>query len=110
MGWCSYIAYFFAGALLANGVPHFVHGISGKRFQSPFASPPGIGESSAPVNVIWGLANFIIGYVLICGIGDFTFGFTLDTMITGLSATVTSIALALYFGPCAVADFHLGAI
>ena len=54
MAWYAYLAYFAAGALLVNGVPHFVNGISGKRFQSPFASPPGVGESPPLVNVLWG--------------------------------------------------------
>jgi hypothetical protein len=76
MAWYAYLAYFFGGVFLANGVPHFVHGISGKKFQSPFDSPPGVGESSPLVNVLWGAANFIVGYVLIFGVGDFSFGFT----------------------------------
>ena len=46
MPWYDYLAHFFAGAFLANGVPHFVQGICGNKFQSPFASPPGVGESS----------------------------------------------------------------
>ena len=57
MAWYAYIAWFFAGAFLANAIPHTVQGICGNRFQTPFASPPGVGESSAVVNVIWGLAN-----------------------------------------------------
>ena len=61
MPWYAYIAYFFAGAFLANSVPHFVQGICGNKFQSPFASPSGIGESSAVVNVIWGWLNFVGG-------------------------------------------------
>ena len=98
MAWYVYLAYFFAGAFLANGVPHFVHGISGKRFQSPFASPPGIGESSPLVNVIWGLTNFIISYVLIFGVGNFAFGFTIDMLVAGLGAIATAITLSLHFG------------
>jgi len=98
MAWYVYLAYFFAGGFLANGVPHFVHGISGKRFQSPFASPPGTGKSSPLVNVIWGLANFVIGYVLIFGVGNFAFGFTIDMLITGLGAVFTAITLSLHFG------------
>ena len=98
MVWYAYAAYFFAGVLLANGVPHFVHGISGKRFQSPFASPPGIGESSPLVNVIWGLANFVAGYALLCGVGNFTFGFTVDTLMMASGAFFTAVSLALYFG------------
>ena len=74
MAWYAYLAYFAAGALLANGVPHFVNGISGKRFQSPFAWPPGVGESPPLVNVIWGLANFAGGFALIFGVGYFRFG------------------------------------
>jgi hypothetical protein len=48
----------------ANFVPHFVHGISGDRFPSPFAQPPGKGLSSPTVNVVWALFNLVIGYIL----------------------------------------------
>lgn len=65
MPWYYYVAHFFAGVFLANGVPHFVHGISGNKFQSPFASPPGVGESSAIVNVVWGWFNFVIAGALV---------------------------------------------
>jgi hypothetical protein len=97
MVWYAYLAYFFAGVFLANGVPHFVHGITGRRFQSPFASPPGVGESSPLVNVIWGLVNFLIGYVLIFGVGDFRFGLTLASLMAGLGALATAVGLAWYF-------------
>ena len=98
MVWYVYLAYFAAGLFLANGVPHFVNGIAGRRFQSPFASSPGVGESSPLVNVIWGMVNFVIGYVLICGIGDFAGGFTLDVLMVGLGAFGTAVGLAWYFG------------
>jgi hypothetical protein len=64
VNWYDYIACFFAGAFLANAVPHFVHGISGDRFPTPFASPPGKGLSSPKVNVVWALLNLIVGYIL----------------------------------------------
>lgn len=64
MIWYDYIACFFAGMFLANAVPHFVHGISGDRFPSPFAHPPGKGLSSPTVNVLWALFNMAVGYVL----------------------------------------------
>jgi hypothetical protein len=64
MHWYNYVACFFAGMFLANAVPHFVHGISGDGFPTPFAKPPGKGLSPAPVNVIWALVNLVIGYVL----------------------------------------------
>ncbi len=64
MKWYHYVACFFAGAFLANAVPHFVNGVSGNPFPSPFANPPGKGLSSPVVNVLWGLGNFIVGYLL----------------------------------------------
>ena len=60
-----YVAAFFAGAFLANAVPHFVHGISGDRFPTPFARPPGRGLSSPTVNVAWALFNLLVGYGLL---------------------------------------------
>jgi len=65
MAWYDYVAWFFAGAFLANSIPHLVQGMSGNRFQTPFASPPGVGESSAIVNVVWGFVNVAIGGVLL---------------------------------------------
>ncbi len=98
MAWYVYLAHFVAGLFAANGIPHFVNGISGKRFQSPFASPPGVGESSPLVNVIWGIINFIIGYVLIYGVGTFVCGFTLNVLVFGIGVLVAAAALASYFG------------
>ena len=65
MKWYHFIACFFAGMFLANAVPHFVHGVSGDLFPSPFANPPGKGLSSPTVNVLWGLGNFFVGYILL---------------------------------------------
>ncbi|MGO8910997.1 MAG: hypothetical protein ACLQDM_16985 [Bradyrhizobium sp.] len=65
MVWYVYVAWFFAGAFLANAIPHIVQGICGNRFQTPFASPSGVGESSAIVNVIWGFFNLAIGGTLL---------------------------------------------
>ena len=65
MHWYNYVACFFAGSFLANVVPHFVHGISGDRFPTPFAKPPGRGLSSPTVNVLWALLNLVVGYLLL---------------------------------------------
>ena len=64
MKWYHYLACFFAGMFLANAVPHFVGGVSGATFPTPFANPPGKGLSSPTVNVLWGMFNLIIGYLL----------------------------------------------
>lgn len=63
--WFHYIAAFFAGFFLANVVPHFIHGISGDSFPTPFANPPGKGLSSPTVNVLWACFNLLVGYVLL---------------------------------------------
>jgi hypothetical protein len=64
MKWYHYISCFFAGAFIANFVPHFIHGVSGDPFPSPFSDPPGKGLSSPTINVLWGLLNLVIGYLL----------------------------------------------
>lgn len=69
--WYHYVAYLFGGAFLANFVPHFVNGVSGSPFQSPFASPPGEGLSSSSVNAAWGLFNLFIAYLLLVRVGRF---------------------------------------
>lgn len=97
MDWYVYLAYFAAGAIITNGVPHFNKGMAGERFQTPFASPPGLGESSALVNVIWGLINFIAGYLLIFGVGEFQIGLTLDALAVGLGALFASVISAWFF-------------
>ena len=60
--WYHDVAYFFGGVFLANTIPHLVNGISGSPFQSPFASPPGVGLSSSTVNVLWGMFNLSVAY------------------------------------------------
>lgn len=65
MQWYHYFSAFWAGMFLANAVPHFVHGISGNSFPTPFANPPGKGLSSPFINVVWALFNLVIGYLLL---------------------------------------------
>lgn len=66
MKWYHYLMCLLGGAFVANFVPHFVSGITGLEFPTPFASPPPPeGASSAPLNVIWALANLIGGYLLL---------------------------------------------
>jgi hypothetical protein len=98
MTWYTYLAYFFAGAFLANGIPHFIHGISGKRFPTPFAKSMSKGKSSPVVNVIWGVVNFLIGYALVFDVGQFQFGFSLSILMLVLGGIVTSAVLALILG------------
>lgn len=87
MGW-TWLADFFGGVFLANAVPHFVNGISGRRFPTPFATPPGRGESSPTVNVLWGSLNAALAWVLLWNLGDFDLhrvGRVLVAMVGGLA-------------------------
>jgi hypothetical protein len=64
MSWYNYLFSLLAGMFLTNAVPHFVYGICGDRFPTPFAHPPGKGLSSPTVNVLWALLNLVVGYIL----------------------------------------------
>jgi hypothetical protein len=98
MRWYHYIAYFFGGAFLANAIPHFVSGVTGHPFQSPFASPPGQGLSSATINVLWGSFNLAIGYLLIYRVGTFALRQTRHVIVAGLGALLMAVMLAHAFG------------
>ena len=92
------IAYFFGGAFLVNAVPHFVSGVAGRRFPSPFASPPGKGLSSPTVNVLWGAFNFVVAYLLILRVGPFDIHNNLDVLLVGAGALLMGINLSRWFG------------
>jgi len=96
--WYHTIAYFFGGIFLANAVPHYVAGVSGGAFQSPFASPSGEGLSSAMVNVLWGFFNLVVGYLLVLRVGTFRFRRTRHVAALGLGALLISLFAARHFG------------
>ncbi|MGH6876486.1 MAG: hypothetical protein ACREHV_03795 [Rhizomicrobium sp.] len=98
MKWAHYIGWFLGGVLLANAIPHFVSGLMGQAFQSPFAKPPGKGLSSSTVNVLWGFSNLVVGYILVCRIGDFDLRSTADVAAAGLGVLLMSLMLARTFG------------
>jgi hypothetical protein len=52
MAWLHFVSYLFGGFFLCNAIPHFVSGVTGRPFQSPFAKPPGEGLSSSIINVL----------------------------------------------------------
>jgi hypothetical protein len=97
------LSYFFGGAVLANAVPHFVSGMMGRPFQSPFAKPHGVGLSSSTVNMLWGFANLVIGYLLVCRVGDFDLRNTIDAAALALGILLLGIFSARHFG-----QFHGG--
>jgi hypothetical protein len=98
MHWYHYVSYFFGGAFLANTLPHLGNGVSGRPFQSPFAKPPGQGLSSSTVNVLWGIFNLAVAYVLICRVGSFNLLSTQHVLVLGAGILVMSLMLARTFG------------
>jgi hypothetical protein len=98
MPWYVYLAYFFGGAFLVNAVPHFVSGVCGRPFPSPFASPPGRGMSSPMVNVLWAAVNIIAGYFLVCRVGEFHLRNIPDVVVLGAGGLLMAVMLALTFG------------
>jgi hypothetical protein len=98
MDWVSLISYFFGGVFLANAIPHVVSGSMGRPFQSPFARPPGQGLSSSTVNVLWGVLNLAVAYVLICRVGDFSLRSTVHAASLGLGFLLLGLFCARHFG------------
>ncbi|MBW4028484.1 hypothetical protein [Acidipila rosea] len=103
MNWLYLVSYFFGGIFLANAVPHFVSGMMGQPFQSPFAKPPGKGLSSSTVNVLWGFFNAVIGYLLVVRVGIFHLRSIGDVLVLALGALLISLLSARHFG-----QFHGG--
>ena len=98
MRWYVYVAYFFGGAFLVNVLPHLINGLSGRPFPTPFASPPGQGESPALVNVLWAALNLVIAYLLISRVGVFEYRRTRDVLLIGAGGLLMAVMLSQAFG------------
>ena len=96
MKWYNYVACFFAGMFLANVVPHYIHGISGDPFPTPFADPPGKGLSSPTINIVWALTNLVIGYLLYRA-GKISRQNTIGLIIFFIGVAAISIMLSIGF-------------
>ena len=98
MLWYAYLLLFVSGLLLANGVPHFVQGVSGQRFQSPFAKPPGVGESSPLSNVLWGFLNLAVGGAILRAYRPMWPDTTYGWGAVALGVLVAGVGLSVHFG------------
>ncbi len=98
MRWYHYIAYFMGAAFLANAIPHFVSGVTGHAFQSPFATPPGEGLSPAWVNVLWGSANLVVAYLLLGRVGNFESRRWRHVLVAGAGGLAMALMLSRTFG------------
>ena len=98
MRWYTYVAYFFGGAFLVNAIPHFVSGVTGHAFPTPL-DPPGQGESSALINVLWGTFNLVVAYLLVCRVGTFDLRRSGDVLVAGAGGLLMAMMLTRVFGP-----------
>jgi len=92
----SAAAAFFAGMFLANFVPHFIKGVCGDKFPTPFATPSGKGLSSARLNVAWALLNLVAGFFLFRA-GKVASGELAPLAICFVGASLLSLMMAGHF-------------
>ena len=97
MPWTAYIIHFIAAAFLTNGMPHFVNGVSGRPFRTPFARLQGAKLGSPTANVVWGWVNFLIAFLLFANIGPLYIGTPGDTVFVAAGVLVTGVLLARIF-------------
>jgi len=92
-----YAAIFFAGMLLCNSLPHLAAGLRGEPFPSPFASPPGEGDSSPLVNFFWGLFNLLAGSYLV-STHPLSFGLNPDFLSLLGGVILLGVWVSVHFG------------
>jgi hypothetical protein len=63
--WYHYLLAFLAGVFAVNVLPHYISGVIGQSFPTPFATPPGRGLSSPVINVLWASINFLICFSIL---------------------------------------------
>ena len=94
MSWSSAAACFFGGAFLANFFLHFIAGLSGRQFPTPFAKPPFRGLSSPIVNILYALFNLAVAYALLVVVGTFDVGDAAHAAISAAGFGLASIGMA----------------
>jgi hypothetical protein len=94
MTWQAGAAYLVGGAFLANFFPHFVSGVSGRSFPSPFAKPPFRGLSSPATNVLWGLFNLAVAYVLLVLVGNLELRRVAEVGVAATGFGLAALAIA----------------
>jgi hypothetical protein len=94
MPWYNVAAYFLGGAFLANSAPHFIAGVSGFPFYTPFATPPFRGLSSPVVNVLYALFNLAVAYTLLVLVGRLEFRRGVPLAIAAAGFGLASVGIA----------------
>jgi hypothetical protein len=94
MPWHHVAAYFLGGMFLANFFPHFIAGMSGVRFYTPFATPPFRGLSSPVVNILYALFNLAMAYALLVVVGSLELGHVPHVAISAAGFALWSVQIA----------------
>lgn len=94
MAWGHLVALFFGGVFLANFVPHFVSGVTGRPFQTPFATPPFRGLSPPRVNVAYAMFNVVVAYVLLVVVGGVDLGQPVHAAVAGAGFGLAGMGIA----------------
>ena len=98
MVWYEYAAYFAGGLFLANCIPHLANGLSGRRFQTPFAKKATGGLSSPTVNALWGLLNLGFAWFLVYPTGKINLSNQCNVLTLGAGMVIMSFLLARAYG------------
>ena len=91
------IALFLAGLLFANGIPHFINGISGKNFHNPTLHRFFPNVPSPLFNVIWGLLNFGLVIFFLTQAAVFTIPLSGEAVLFAAGFTFAAIGLSIFF-------------
>src|SRR5512145_161572 len=91
------MALFLAGLFLANGIPHFVNGISGRNFHNPFLHRFMPTVPSPLFNVIWGLLNFCLVIFILTRIEGLNFQVGREAILAGSGFAFAAVGLSLLF-------------
>lgn len=94
----DFIAHFSFSVFFINGLPHYLHGLIGKRFPTPFANPPGKGESSPVTNILWAAINFSVAALIVYVTPEFALINLVKGVALASGGLFTSAFLATYFG------------
>jgi hypothetical protein len=92
-----YLAHFVGGALVANGIPHFVSGVCGRPFRTPFVRLQRGDVSSPATNVVWGWLNWLVAYLLFLDVGPRYLGSLVDTVAAAGGMLVMGLILSRVF-------------
>lgn len=91
------ISLFLAGLFFANGIPHFVNGISGRQFHNPSLHRFVPNVPSPVFNVIWGLFSFGLALLFLTVAGIINDPLNGQVILFASGFVVASVGLSIFF-------------